>query len=161
MKDSSGFSMSTETAKNEDSADEEPAIVRRGAVAVIVRDDRLLLVRRSEHVIAPRMYCFPGGGIEPGETEEQALVRELDEELRCVVVPRRRLWEHISPWRVHLAFWLADLDTASEVKPDPREVESVHWVTLAEMTVLADQLDSNYRFLEALARGEFALNLAQ
>jgi len=153
--------MSTETAKNEDSAAGEPAIVRRGAVAVIVHDRRLLLVRRSEHVIAPRMYCFPGGGIEAGETEEQALARELEEELGCVIVPRRRLWEHVSPWRVHLAFWTADLDAASEMKPDPREVESVHWVTLEEMTALGDQLDSNYRFLEAMARGEFALNLAE
>jgi len=153
--------MSTQTPKNEDSVASEPTIVRRGAVAVIVRDDRLLLVRRSEHVIAPRMYCFPGGGIEAGETEQQALVRELDEELGCVVVPRRRLWEHVSPWRVHLAFWLADLNPAIEMNPDPREVESVHWVTLAEMTALANQLDSNYRFLEALARGAFALNLAE
>jgi 8-oxo-dGTP diphosphatase len=153
--------MSTEAAKNEDSAADEPAIVRRGAVAVIVRDNRLLLVRRSEHVIAPRMYCFPGGGIEVGETEEQALIRELDEELGCIVVPCRRLWEHVSPWRVHLAFWLADLDPATEMKPDPREVESVHWVTLVEMSALADQLDSNHRFLEALARGEFALNAAK
>ena len=139
----------------------EAAIVRRGAVAVIVRDNRLLLVRRSEHVIAPRMYCFPGGGIEDGETEEEALVRELEEELGCLVVPRRRLWEHVSPWRVHLAFWLADLEDVVELKPDPREVESVHWVTIEEMKSLRDQLDSNYRFMEALARGEFALSLVK
>jgi hypothetical protein len=37
----------------------------------------------------------------------------------------------------------------------------VQWVTIEEMTALADQLDSNYRFLEALGRGEFAINLAQ
>jgi 8-oxo-dGTP diphosphatase len=153
--------MSTKTVRTEDSAHGEPAIVRRGAVAVVVREQRLLLVRRSKHVIAPRMYCFPGGGIEAGETEEQALVRELEEELGCAVVPRRRLWEHVSPWRVHLAFWTADLDPAAVMKPDPREVESVHWVTLKEMKALTDQLDSNYRFLEALARGEFALSLAE
>jgi mutator protein MutT len=154
--------MAIESAKHENSPANEPAIVRRGAVAVIHHTERLLLVRRSEHVIAPRMYCFPGGGIEAGETEEQALVRELNEELGCIVVPRRRLWEHVSPWRVHLAFWLADLDpAATAMKPDPREVESVHWVTLEEMTALANQLDSNYRFLEALARGDFSLNLAE
>jgi len=152
--------MGIETAKDGNPIDGEPTIVRRGAVAVIVRDDRLLLVRRSEHVIAPRMYCFPGGGIEDGETEEEALVRELEEELGCLVAPCRRLWEHVSPWRVHLAFWLANLEEEAELKPDPREVESVHWFTLGEMTALADQLDSNYRFLEALERGDFVLNLA-
>src|SRR5262249_29165816 len=96
-----------------------------------------------------------------GETEEQALIRELDEELGCVVAPRRRLWEHVSPWRVHLAFLLADLDPAAGIKPHPREGETGPLGTLGEKSALANQLDSNYRFLEALARGDFALNLPE
>ena len=47
-------------------------IRRRGVVAVIVRDQRLLVIRRASGVAAPGMYCFPGGGIEPGEIEEEA-----------------------------------------------------------------------------------------
>jgi len=49
-------------------------------VAVILRGERFLVICRSQQVRAPGMYCFPGGGIEPGETEEQALRRELLEE---------------------------------------------------------------------------------
>jgi 8-oxo-dGTP diphosphatase len=139
-------------------SDNEPSIVRRGAVAVIVRRDRLLLIRRSQQVIAPGMYCFPGGGIEPGETQQQAIVRELQEELGCTVVPRRWLWESISPWRVHLTWWLSDLDASTTLTPNPLEVESVHWFTLDELKTLPDQLESNYRFLEAIACGEVTLN---
>jgi 8-oxo-dGTP diphosphatase len=143
------------------SAEEDSSIIRRGAVAVIVRENRLLLIRRSQHVIAPSMYCFPGGGIEPGETQQQAVIRELQEELGCVVEPRRWLWESISPWRVHLAWWLADLDGSAIITPNPSEVESVHWFTLAELANLPDQLESNYRFFDALARGEITLDLSR
>ena len=54
---------------------------RRGAVAIVVREGRMLVIRRSRHVIAPLTYCFPGGGIEDGETEETAVVREVHEEI--------------------------------------------------------------------------------
>jgi hypothetical protein len=34
---------------------------RRGAVAVVVRDGRMLVIRRARSVVAPLVYCFPGG----------------------------------------------------------------------------------------------------
>ncbi len=45
-------------------------------MAVIERDERLLIIRQAEGIAAPGAYCFPGGGIEKGETEAEALVRE-------------------------------------------------------------------------------------
>jgi 8-oxo-dGTP diphosphatase len=137
----------------------ETAIVRRGAVAVIVRQQRLLIIRRSQHVIAPGMYCFPGGGIEPGETQQQAVVRELQEELGCTVRPLRWLWESVSSWGVHLAWWLSELDETAELAPNPTEVESVHWFTLEELKTLPNQLESNYRFVEAVKHGDVQLHV--
>lgn len=49
------------------------------AIAVVVRGERLLLVRRSHKPDAGR-WGFPGGKIEPGETVIAAALRELDEE---------------------------------------------------------------------------------
>ena len=83
---------------------------RRGAVAIVVQDGRRLVIRRSRHVIAPLVYCFPGGGIEEGETEEAAVVREYQEEVGISIRPLRRLWECVTAWKVHLAWWLADMD---------------------------------------------------
>jgi mutator protein MutT len=140
-------------------SDSGPAIVRHGAVAVIIRQGRLLLIRRSQQVVAPGMYCFPGGGIEPGETQQQAVVRELQEELGCTVKPKQWLWESVSPWGVHLAWWLSDLDEAHPITPNPLEVESFHWFTLDELKTLPNQLESNQRFLEAISRGEVKLEL--
>jgi 8-oxo-dGTP pyrophosphatase MutT (NUDIX family) len=130
---------------------------RRGVVAVIPRDGRLLVIRRSQHVIAPGAYCFPGGGIEGDETEPQALVRELLEELDAVVEPRERLWHSLTPWNVSLAWWLAACELDSPLAPNPAEVESVHWLSPAEMLELPELLASNREFLERVLSGAIRL----
>jgi (d)CTP diphosphatase len=135
-----------------------PQAIRRGAVAVIARDAKLLVIRRSQFVAAPRALCFPGGGIEASESEEQALVREVQEELAVAVTPRRRLWRSTTRWGVELAWWQADLAAGEEPVPHPAEVESVHWHTLEEMATLEGLLDSNREFLAAIARGEICLD---
>lgn len=135
----------------------ELPVNRRGAVAVIRNSDRLLVIRRSQHVVAPGAYCFPGGGIEAGETVEMALVRELREELNVDILPVRSIWRSVTPWQVHLDWWLARLAPDAELHPAPAEVESFHWYTIDELSRLPDLLESNRQFLAALARGEIHL----
>jgi 8-oxo-dGTP diphosphatase len=130
---------------------------RRGAVAVIRHADRLLVIRRSQHVVAPGAYCFPGGGIEADETVEMALVRELREELNVDVLPLRPIWRSVTPWRVELDWWLVRLAPDADPRPTPAEVESFHWHTIGELSGLPDLLESNRQFLAALARGEIHL----
>jgi 8-oxo-dGTP diphosphatase len=123
---------------------------RRGAVAVIVRQSRLLVIRRAEGIAAPGKFCFPGGGIEPHESEAQALVRELQEELGTTVIPARWLWSSTTSWGVELAWWLAEVADSAMFTPNPAEVASVHWMTMAEMDALEDLLESNREFLAFL-----------
>ncbi len=134
---------------------------RRGAVAIIVQDGRMLVIRRSRHVIAPLTYCFPGGGIEDGETEEAAVVREVHEEIGIPIRPLRRLWQCVTAWKVHLAWWLAGMERTAVAAPNPREVESIHWFTPREMAGLSELLDSNREFLELVERGEIRLTDSQ
>lgn len=51
------------------------------SVGLIVRDGEVLIGQRRPDQPMALLWEFPGGKIEPGETPEQALVRELDEEL--------------------------------------------------------------------------------
>jgi 8-oxo-dGTP pyrophosphatase MutT (NUDIX family) len=130
---------------------------RRGAVAVVVRDGRMLVIRRSRSVVAPLTYCFPGGGIEPGESEEEALIREFREEIGVKVWPVKRLWQCVTAWKVRLAWWLAELEPGEVPVANPAEVESIRWVTPTEMLRLPRLLPSNREFLELVQRGEIQL----
>ena len=51
------------------------------AVALIDRDGRVLLAERPVGKQLAGMWEFPGGKVDPGETPEAALIRELKEEL--------------------------------------------------------------------------------
>jgi len=55
------------------------------AAALVDRDGRVLVQQRPEGTAMAGLWEFPGGKIEPGETPEAALIRELDEELGIVV----------------------------------------------------------------------------
>ena len=56
-------------------------IVLVSAVALIDPDGRALLAQRPEGKSMAGLWEFPGGKVEPGETPEAALIRELQEEL--------------------------------------------------------------------------------
>jgi len=56
-------------------------IVLVSAVALIDSDGRVLLAQRPEGKSLAGLWEFPGGKVEPGETPEAALIRELREEL--------------------------------------------------------------------------------
>jgi len=53
--------------------------------AVVIRDGSVLCAQRGGGGALAGLWEFPGGKIEPNETAREALIREIDEELRCVV----------------------------------------------------------------------------
>jgi 8-oxo-dGTP pyrophosphatase MutT (NUDIX family) len=130
---------------------------RRGAVAVVVRDGRFLVIRRSKTVKAPGAFCFPGGHIESGESEELALAREFQEELGAMIRPVRRLWRSTTRWGVQLAWWLGEVGDV-ELTANRAEVASFHWLTAEEMLEEPRLLESNLEFLHLLAAGEIAID---
>ncbi len=62
------------------------------AVAVLIKDKRVLLMWRSNN--GKQYYVFPGGGVEEGETVEEATVRELKEETSIDAKIDKLLYHH-------------------------------------------------------------------
>jgi len=99
-------------------------------VAAAVFDDRgrVLLARRPDHLHQGGLWEFPGGKVEPGESLEQALARELQEELGILPRSSRPLIRirHAYPDRqVELDVWRVD---AFVGEPHGREGQPVEWV---------------------------------
>lgn len=134
-------------------AEPVPQGPRRGVVIVIIRGERLLVIRRSQYVRAPGTHCFPGGHIEPDESEPDAVRRELREELSVVGEPLRLLWRSVTPWNVELAWWLAEVSEDAPLVANPLEVEAFHWLTAEEIRRLPNLLASNLEFIDAWQNG--------
>jgi len=78
---------------------------------ILADDDRVLAARRAPDEAMPGNWEFPGGKVEPGESEAEAVEREIGEELGVEVRPIRCLerLEHGYPSMVvELSFWLCE-----------------------------------------------------
>ncbi len=62
--------------------------------ALIVRGDRLLVCQRKKDGSWPLKWEFPGGKVEEGESHEEALIRELKEELGIDAYDLREIFRH-------------------------------------------------------------------
>lgn len=97
--------------------------------ALIWKSDRVLLAQRAPEKRLGGLWEFPGGKVELGESPEEALHRELAEELGCRVeilgaLPTTR---HIYPWcEVNLHPFVCQLQVGS---PEPQALEhiAIHW----------------------------------
>jgi len=95
--------------------------------AVIENTDRFLVTRRQPGVHLAGMWEFPGGKIDPGETHEQALRRELMEELgvEAVVGEHAHQTLHAYPDRtIELHFYKCDIKGT----PRPTLGQEIRWV---------------------------------
>jgi 8-oxo-dGTP diphosphatase len=57
------------------------------ACALVDSDNRVLISKRPEGKALAGLWEFPGGKLEPGETPEECLIRELEEELGVIAKP--------------------------------------------------------------------------
>ncbi|MFQ5411105.1 MAG: NUDIX domain-containing protein [Phycisphaerae bacterium] len=124
----------------------------RGVIGITRRDGRLLLIRRSRHVRVPLAWCFPGGEMEPGETQAQTLVREMREEMGLEVEPGELLMtQEKHDGRLLLYCWSARI-VSGEVTPNPHEVAEYAWLTPDEIRLKDSVLPGTTDILDALER---------
>jgi 8-oxo-dGTP diphosphatase len=122
-------------------ADARPRTIRIAAVVIVDEVGRLLLVRKR----GTDRFMQAGGKIDPGETAEEATVRELEEELGAQVDPAGlEYWGRFSAAaaneRNHVvdaeAYYLAVSTSTSSSIAAAAEIEEIVWVLPADAVAL-------------------------
>ncbi len=110
--------------------------------AVVRRGDRVLIARRHHGADRGGLWEFPGGKVEAGEAEPDALAREIREELGCAIHVGRLMLRHRHRYpdlEVELAFYACALAEAE----DPRALGAAElcWAPAGSL--------ASYQFCEA------------
>ena len=117
--------------------------------AAIVRDGRVLAARRTTPPEAAGRWELPGGKVEAGETPDEALVREIAEELGCRIEVTAWLPGEVAIGDRHvLTVAVARL---ADGEPAPHEHDEVRWLAARELGDV-DWLEPDRPFLDHLSR---------
>ena len=111
-------------------------------VAALIWDgDKFMICQRPENKARALLWEFVGGKVEPGETKEQALIRECQEELAITLAVGSEFMDVVHEYpdiTVHLTLFNS---TIVEGIPQRVEHNDIRWITV-------DEID-HYRFCPA------------
>ena len=109
--------------------------------ALIWDDDKFMICQRPANKVRALLWEFVGGKVEPGETKEQALIRECQEELAITLSVGDVFMDVVHEYpdiTVHLTLFNA---TIAEGVPQKLEHNDIKWIKISEI--------NNYDFCPA------------
>ena len=125
----------------------------RVTVGILRQNGKILVCQRKKGTRYEFKWEFPGGKVEPNESTENCLKRELHEELSLKVLSIRRVeiqsaeYDDGGRYEVHYCFV-----TDFEGVPQNNVFEQIRWVSPHELTKL-DNLEGNKAIVEQIAGG--------
>lgn len=130
-------------------------VVGAAIVDALENPTQLLVAQRSAPANLAGLWEFPGGKVEPLETCEEALHRELNEELGVSISLGQEIeGAHVQGWvlneKVAMRVWLAQIQDG---RPAPLQDHSeLRWVRLDQSVLELDWIPADYPIVEALLR---------
>jgi 8-oxo-dGTP diphosphatase len=100
--------------------------------AVIEEGGRYLITQRRETAVLPLLWEFPGGKVEPGESDVAALAREVRHRLGVAIEVREKMnvvRHDYEKYSVELHLYACRISSGS---PEARHVRDFRWVTSSE-----------------------------
>jgi len=104
--------------------------------AVLIKDNKVLAAKRGPEMSLPGYWEFPGGKIEPGESPEESLKRELQEELLCDAVVGRRITTTEHEYDFGIVVLSTYYCTLLDREPELTEHAEIRWVAPEELFAL-------------------------
>lgn len=115
-------------------------------MAVLREDGRVLVILRGPRARESGYWAPLSGTVEPGERQQDTLVREVYEEVGLRVAPLAKVWESTSAdGEFVLHWWTAEI-TGGELTLDPGEVSEARWVTAEEYGRLRPTFAGDHAF---------------
>ena len=119
------------------------------AVMCLVRRGREILLARSPH-FPPGMYSALAGFVEPGESLEQCLLREVLEETGVRIANPRYFASQPWPFPHSLMIAFVADYAGGEITPAPDEIEDAHWFALDALPKLPNRISIARRLIDGV-----------
>ena len=87
--------------------------------AIIIKDDKILLIHRIKN--GQEYYVFPGGGVKEGESLEEALIREIKEELSLDIKVFKQIFNITNQGQEEFYFLIQDYDGIPQLNGEEKE----------------------------------------
>ncbi len=101
-------------------------------LGIIRQDNKILLIKRKDD--DGILWAFPGGTVEVGETDKDAVIREVMEETGVSCIANKLLGERLHPTtKVVIAYWLCDYQSGEPIVNAPDEIDEVAWIEKEEI----------------------------
>ena len=119
--------------------------------AVIVKDNKVYCCQRGNKGECAFKWEFPGGKIELGETKEEALVREIKEELNCKIKVEKYITTIDHEYNTFFITMHVYLCTLIDREPTISEHITYKWCDVSELESL-DFAQADYKFLNKIEK---------